>query len=328
MPIEIPVIDISGIETDPLEYDENHHASILRQALETTGFFYLKQTIISSAQKSEVLEQSEKFFALPEDKKRCLFDAKLNRGYTAMGEETLDPSNQKKGDTKEGYYIGRDITDKSEINHSEFRGPNIYPDEMSLNLPNWKSIMDAYYNQACSLCRQLVRLIALALELPAEYFDHHFSQPLAVLRLLQYSQEISNVDEGVLACGAHSDYGFLTLLLTNNISGLQIYYQDEWIDVEPKCDCYVVNIGDMLERWTNGKYKSTLHRVVLSSPTTSLVSSRRLSAPFFFEPNYNTVVKCLPLNKLGKPKYEPVTSGEYLKSKYTQTHADYTIVEN
>ena len=192
----------------------------------------------------------------------------------------------------------------------------------------------------------LVRILALSLELPVTSLDLYFTDPLAVLRLLRYDTTVSDVSGGVMGCGAHSDYGCFTLLLTNEVNGLQIYVNDdgsgdgsgsgsggsgggggEWRDIPPLGTTgFIVNIGDMLSRWTNDVYKSTVHRVVVSSGSSSGSNSnttRRLSAPFFFEPNYDTIVHCINTTLLGESIYTPICSGEYLKEKYMTTHEDF-----
>lgn len=149
---------------------------------------------------------------------------------------------------------------------------------------------------------------------------------MAFLRLLHYSSEKSNVEKGVYACGAHSDYGMVTILAMDDNPGLQIMLCDKdadretWIDVTPPpIGTFVVNLGDMLERWTNAKYKSTIHRVV------SVSGKERYSIPFFYEPAFDTVVSCLEccIGEDGIVKYPKTTSGEHLLSKYRETHSDF-----
>ena len=340
---KIPIIDIRNISGD--DFDDEL-VSTCHEALTKTGFFYLKQDIISSSSMKELLELSDKYFNLPVDIKQNHFNAKLNRGYTGYKEETLDPDQQTSGDTKEGFYVGIDVTDEDKINPEKFKGPNVYPSETEL--PEFKSIVDKYINKALILCRRLVVLIALTLKLPPHSLDDNFTDPLAVLRLIRYSFEPSNIDEGVLGCGSHSDYGFITLLLTSMHRGLQVWVNEkkEWVDIEPLQDTFIVNIGDMLQRWSNGLYRSTLHRVVISSSSSSSSSlsssssttecnsdsntagGARLSAPFFFEPNYDTIIHSLvetstEIKGGDGIKYPPIKSGDYLKEKYRKTHADF-----
>ena len=327
----IPLVDLGTLDT-------TNAVEAIRSACEDVGFFYLipGESLFPQSLMDDVFARSKAFFDLDTHSKRPLFNPVLNRGYTGLGEETLDPEKQSCPDTKEGYYIGREVPlDKS--NADMFCGPNIWPDEAALGLSGWRATMAAYHEQATTLCMHLLSIFALGLGLPAQYFHPSFREPLAVLRLLRYSMEPSDVERGVLGCGAHSDYGFITLLLTNEVPGLQILYNDEWVPVPPKKNAFVVNIGDMLERWTNGRYRSTVHRVVMQPTTTTTTTAvddagtgselrqqevERLSCPFFFEPSYSTRVECLP--GMGVAKFEPVISGDYLKAKYMGTHADYT----
>jgi len=305
--MKIPTIDLNIEEASA-------SASKLREALETTGFFYLKQNLLAREELEAVLKGADAFFSLPIEVKRPLFDSSLNRGYTSMGEETLDPETQKTGDTKEGYYIGRHVTELDKMNVDKFTGANVYPPEDETGLDGWRKTMDGYVVKARRVCEVLLKLIACSLDLSEDYFDSFFTEPLVMLRLLRYSPQPSAPNDGVLGCGKHSDYGCLTLLLTNEVPGLQILHDGEWVDVAPIAyQGFIVNIGDMLERWSNGRFKSTVHRVVTVQHAPGETPRARLSAPFFFEPNYDTVVECLP--NLGSPKWPPCTSGEYLKSK-------------
>ena len=180
--------------------------------------------------------------------------------------------------------------------------------------------MERYFTEASNVGYRLVQLLALAIGVDEHYFDDAFQDPMAVLRLLHYAKEQSRPEDGVYACGAHSDYGMVTLLLTDSNPGLQIYTKDgEWIDVPPRPTLFVVNLGDMLERWTNGLFRSTKHRVLTSS------ENERYSIPFFYEPAFDTEVTCIDVccSKDNPAKWKPTTSGQHLLDKYKQTHADF-----
>jgi len=128
---------------------------------------------------------------------------------------------------------------------------------------------------------------------------------------------ISDEDAGRFAAGAHSDYGCLTILFAP-MPGLQILRNNVWLDVQPLPDGFVINIGDMLERWTGGLYKSTIHRVVNRS------GEERYSCPFFFEPDFESIIKPLPgCEPKDLSEYQAVTSGEYLLQRYSETHEIY-----
>ena len=243
-----------------------------------------------------------------------------------MQEETLDPQNQTQGDTKEGYYIGKEIPPEDpRYDPKKLRGPNQWPS--STVCRNFRPVMEEYYQTMCDLGLSVVRFLAVALDLPEHYFDSAFMEdpagPMASIRLLHYASVDSIPDRGIFACGAHSDYGMITLLLTDDNPGLQVLTKDqEWVDVPPIPNAFVVNLGDMLERWTNGLFRSTKHRVL-----TTANGTERYSIPFFYEPSFDTVVECLEICKRvdpnGRARYPPTTSGQHLLDKYKQTHADF-----
>lgn len=321
MSLHIPTIRLNAP-------DKAQTVEELRRACTDVGFFYLVDHGIESEFLEQVLEQSKRLFELPLESKKKLCDPVMTRGYTGMEEETLDPKNQRKGDTKEGFYLCDDIAETDpRYNPAKFTGPNQWPSKETC--PDMKDpalfqkTMSEYFDRMSSLGLAVTRLIALALGLDEHRFDQDFDQPLAALRLLHYAAEKSAPDDGVFACGAHSDYGMITLLLTDENPGLQIQSTDgEWIDAPPMKNAFVVNLGDMLERWTNGLFRSTLHRVVTK------VDGERYSIPFFYEPNFDTVVECLSVccSEESPPKYPPTTSGEHLLEKYRQTHADFDPV--
>jgi len=181
--------------------------------------------------------------------------------------------------------------------------------------------MERYREEADGVCRELVRCFALAVSDDEYLFDRHFDPASSFLRLIHYSDEPSDVDAGVYGCGAHSDYGMITLLLTDDNPGLQVLKGGEWTDVPPKEGAFVVNIGDMFERWTNGKFRSGVHRVV----TPREGARERYSAPFFFDPDFDAVVEVLEsCCDGGRPaRFPPISSGRYLLDKYRATHADF-----
>jgi len=301
----------------------------LRSASTDCGFFYLENHGISPQLLQETMEQTKLLFDLPLAEKQRLSDKVMSRGYTAMEEETLDPQKQTKGDTKEGFYIGKDVpVDDAEYNPAKLSGPNQWPSaEASPSFRDpatFQAVMNDYRAECHRVGFRLVQLLAMAilgLDDDEHYFDAHFQNPLLTLRLLHYSQEPSQIDHGIYACGAHSDYGMITLLLTDDNPGLQIFLTEtqEWIDVPPRPDAFVVNLGDMLERWTNGLFRSTIHRVVTNG------TAERYSIPCFYDPHFDTMVRVLDVccSDDHPPQYPPTTSGKHLMDKYKQTHADF-----
>ena len=319
-------------------------ASSLRDASINVGFFYLEGHSISQDLIDNVLTQSQILFALPMEQKMLLSDKKLTLGYTRFEEETLDPKNQVKGDTKEGYYIGNEVS-VEDMDAKKLKGPNVWPTPShNCNMTDeqcrlFRETMESYRREATRVCMELVKYFALALTAGSNsssssssngssggngnphLLDEHFTNPPTYIRLLHYSAEESKPSEGVYACGGHSDYRMVTLLLTDENPGLQIQTKDGlWIDVPPKMGVFVVNIGDMFERWTNGLFKSTVHRVI-----TPKDAKERYSVPFFFDPDWDALVECLEscCSEDNPPKYPPITAGQHLLNMHGQTHADF-----
>ena len=315
------------IPTISLNASQEDIVSSLRDACINVGFFYLEDHSIPQSLLDNVFAQSRQLFTLPMDQKLELSDSLLTRGYTRFGEETLDPMNQIRGDTKEGFYIGDEV-DVKLMDPKKLKGPNVWPTAANCNMRNeqcglFRVTMERYRQEAVRVCMELVRYFAVSLTSRStpHLFDEYFTEPTTFLRLLHYSAEESAPSKGVYACGAHSDYGMLTLLLTDDNPGLQIQTKDGiWVDVPPKKGAFVVNIGNMFERWTNGLFKSTIHRVI-----TPKGSKERYSVPFFFEPNFDALVECLEscCDEDNPAKYPPITAGQHLLNMYASTHADF-----
>jgi isopenicillin N synthase-like dioxygenase len=274
---------------------------------------------VDAALLQQVYSEMAHFFKQPRAEKEKVLANKYMRGYTSMNEETLDPAVQTRGDTKEGYYICRHTDESSPDMQYPLHGPNVFPDENEY--PRFRGVMEKYHAVMSELGLAVAKLFADAAGARGAFDgDGLFDKPMAALRLLHYDAVPSDVASGVFGAGAHTDYGLLTLLSTDENPGLQIWYKDQqWIDVPPRADAFIVNIGDMGERWTNGLFKSTRHRVV------NLTGKERYSVPFFYEPNYTCRVECFPscVSDENPAKYEPTTSGEHLVAMYKATHAGF-----
>ncbi len=172
------------------------------------------------------------------------------------------------------------------------------------------------------LAARIMQVFAVALHLPEDAFAATIDKPISALRALNYPEQAVPPKPGQLRAGAHTDYGSLTILLPQAGSGgLQILDPaGEWVDVPPVPGAFVINIGDLMARWTNDRWVSTLHRVV-NPQLAAGASSRRQSFAFFHQPNWHQEIACLPtcLAPGEKPKYEPVLSGPYLMSKFQAT---------
>lgn len=193
----------------------------------------------------------------------------------------------------------------------------IWPDDP----PGFKDAWQAYYRAMEDLAERIMRVFATALHLPQDFFDPYIDQPISALRALNYPAQSKAPRPGQLRAGAHTDYGSLTILLPQAGSrGLEIKAADgRWISVPPIPGAFVINIGDLMARWTNDRWVSTLHRVV--NPPEKAGRERRQSFAFFHQPNWHAEISCLPscLQEGGQAKYETVRSGPYLMAKFQAT---------
>jgi isopenicillin N synthase-like dioxygenase len=196
--------------------------------------------------------------------------------------------------------------------------PTIWPEAPA----GFREAWQAYYAEMEGLAARIMRVFAVALELPETYFDSFIDKPISALRALNYPHPTSPPLPGQLRAGAHSDYGSLTILLPEAASGgLEIFTPEKgWRPVPPVPGAFIINLGDLMARWTNDCWVSTLHRVV-NPPADASGSTRRQSFAYFHQPNWHAEIACLPscLAPGERPKYEPVLSGPYLMSKFQST---------
>ncbi|KAK8503078.1 hypothetical protein V6N13_025838 [Hibiscus sabdariffa] len=302
--------------------DIHQSVSLLKQACLDCGFFYVVNHGISQEFMDEVFVQSKKFFDLPLDEKMKILRSEKHRGYTPLLDEHLDLENQVHGDYKEGYYIGVNVPENDPESEKPFNGRNVWPE--SGVLPGWRETMEKFHHEALEVVKEVARIIALALDLEVDFFDKPdiLGKPIAILRLLHYEGKISDPSKGIYGAGAHSDFGFVTLLATDDVMGLQICRDKDakpqiWEYVTPIKGAFIVNLGDMLERWSNCIFKSTLHRVLGNGQD-------RYSIAYFVEPNHDCLVECLPTCKSenNPPKFPPIRCSTYLSQRYKDTHAD------
>ncbi|KAL3829926.1 hypothetical protein ACJIZ3_018728 [Penstemon smallii] len=301
--------------------DVRSSVSLLKQACLDSGFFYVINHGIDNEFMDEVFSQSKKFFSLPLEEKMKLLRNEKHRGYTPVFDERLDAPNQIHGDYKEGYYIGVEVPEDDPDAQKPLSGPNLWPPTDIM--PMWREVMEKYHREALEVARAVSRLVALALDLNFDFFDQPkmLGKPIATLRLLHYEDQTSDPAKGIFGAGAHSDFGLITLLATDDVVGLQICKDKDakpqiWEYVPPVKGAFIVNLGDMLERWSNCIFRSTLHRVLGNG-------RERYSIAYFVEPNHDCIVECLPTCQSEKnpPKFPPIKCADYVAQRYEDTHA-------
>jgi len=313
----LPVIDISGLASSN-DADRKAVAEALRAACIDKGFFYCAGHGIPQGLMDAVFSETRALFAQSPEEKLELEKSKrskANRGYEVLGGQTLEAGAAP--DRKEGYYIGLEMPQNHPlVAAGRFnRGPNVWPQ----NLPGFRPTMLAYYAAMQALGERLMQGIALSLDLPENHFDGYEIEPLSTLRLLHYPPQRPDAAKDEKGAGAHTDWGAITLLMQDDVGGLQVFDKkaESWIHAEPISGAFVVNLGDAMARWTNDLYKSTLHRVVNAS------GRERYSVPFFYDGAPDFEVVCIPtcLVPGEQPKYQPTTVEGHLMEMYAKTYA-------
>ena len=270
-----------------------------------------------------VSQTSKLFFALPLAQKH-LVDRPSDdavRGYSAVGEEGLSYSLEEAapGDLKESFSIGSVDVPDDDYHHGPAAGahfaPNLWPD-----IAGFRESYSEYFSAMSDLSRSLMRIFALALGLTETFFDDKLDKHISMFRVLSYPPQRQKPLPNQMRAGVHSDYGSLTIVLPDG-PGLQVINKEgQWVDVPQVEGSLVVNIADLMMQWTNDEWVSTLHRVANPPFDDAMRNTRRQSLVFFHQPNYDALVECLPgCIKPGQlPRYEPVTSGDHLTSKFVK----------
>ena len=316
----LPIIDVSGLRSTELVNRETVGRA-LRAACVDKGFLYVTGHGIPQNLRDAVFRESVSFFELPagEKNKINLAHSACNRGYEPLQAQSLDADAPP--DLKEGFYSGRhSAADDPRVMAGKFgHGPNQWPDM----LPHFQQVMEAYHAKMVDLGRLMMRGIALSLGLAENHFAPFCQDEIATLRLLHYPPQPAHPDPGEMGCGAHTDFGTLTFLMQDACGGLQV--RDEkagWIHADPVPESYVVNLGDMMARWTNDTYHSTLHRVV------NMSGRERYSVPFFYMGNPDYPVRCIStcLEDGVTPTYPETTVVQHFQEMYRATYAASALI--
>ena len=320
----LPVIDLSLVDGgDPWR---DHVAAQIDWAAAEFGFFYVVGHGIDSGLIDSIYAMSRRFFAQAEAEKQKIgmaLGGRAWRGYFPVGGELTSG----RPDRKEGLYFGEELSEDDPRVRAgmPLHGPNLFP-----RLPGYNDAVLDYMRALTGLGHKLMACIGRGLKLGDHYFvDRYTNHPTTLFRIFHYPSSAQAAEGETQGVGAHTDYGLLTILSQDDIGGLQIRYEDRWIDVPPVRGSFVCNIGDMLERLTSGRYTSALHRVVNRTPHS------RLSMPFFFDPRFDAELAAIPNVGPSSPRPEIVerwdgidlrevngTYGDYLLGKVSKVFPD------
>ncbi|XP_070532482.1 uncharacterized protein [Ptychodera flava] len=308
-----PIIDFSAYSLQRTSPDRETFTNLIdsvRNSLSSDGFLYLSNHGISKEEVDKAFSQALKFFKLTKDVKAKYAkddETSSNYGYCESGRETLNP--HRPADFKESFlYIPKPLVKKM-------------PED---ELPDFEETLLSLYQKCAQLGNRMLEVLARGLNLKDPY---HFvkankeiggSENETMMRYIHYPaiEDDTELVEGQIRCGEHTDFGLITLLFQDDKGGLEVQTKDgEFIPVPPIEGTIVVNIGDLMQRWTTDKLVSNVHRVVMPKDEDARRSSR-LSISFFYYPDRDYVVNCID----GSDKYQPITMGEFLKQKLEEAY--------
>ena len=315
----VPLIDVgAALGGDPDAIDAA--GAEIDQACVTSGFFAITGHGVPSELVNDIVSVARAFFRLERSEKDTVapptaFDF---RGYLGLDTTSLAATlgDETPPDLCESFNIsGFDdaaVRERATVTGYEaiFR-ENLWPQRPR----ELRSTFEAYYQRLEHLCLAMLPLFARGLDLPDDWFDDKVTDHTSLLLANWYPPVTGELRPGQLRRGAHTDYGAFTVIAVEQIPGLQINMDGDWVDVPMVPDAFVVNIGDLLARWTNDRWVSTLHRVVV--PAGAERSEDRVSIPFFFQPAFGTVVDTIPttINDDNPKHYGPVIAGEWITAK-------------
>lgn len=309
--INIPRLDLAQYLHGSSE-DKKKFSNDIGKAFTDTGFVTITNHGLSKELMDKLYQEIQRFFLLPEETKLQYEKIELagQRGYTSKGREKAKDA--KTPDLKEFWQTGQYIEDNDPVKAD-------YPDNLIVEeAPDFNTVTKETYKKLEQTGKQLLNAIAVYLELPENYFDGKVHNGNSILRAIHYFpiQDPDALPADAVRAGAHEDINLITLLIGASADGLEVLTRDgEWFPIKAHGEDIVVNVGDMLQRLTNNKLRSTTHRVV--NPPRELMKSSRFSVPFFLHPKSSMDLTCLPsCVEENKPKsFENITAGEYLDER-------------
>ena len=318
MAATVPIIDLGKfIHGDEASRAES--VAAVQKALVDVGFLMISNHGVPDELIPRIEKAALDFFDLPQETKDrySLGGKKANRGYGAVGTRTIGASEDKTllPSLQEGFGISNvDIPEDDPFYQTDIAKRiftrNVWPKEQ----PDFEFAATSYYREMSRIFKQVMALFAVALKLPENYFEQMLTKHGSTLRLVHYPAIEREPVLGEVRAGAHTDTGTMTILhIDDTPAALQVRTRSgEWIDINKVPGTFIINIGDLMMRWTNDLWTSNLHRVA-NPPLVNGRSTRRLSVVFFCQNNYDTLVECLPTCSSSEnlAKYAPVISSNY-----------------
>ena len=304
----IPVIDLTSLRdgTDP-----DAVAAALHAASRNLGFIYVAGHGIPAATIDNARASAYAFFHAPEETRSAVSVSRHHRGWLRQGGARMQ--DDASVDLKESFIWGYEDASGLTVSDHPLRGPNQWP----AAVPSMQSAAMAYFEAAHEVAFQLMRGFARGLDLPEEFFLQHCSRPISRASYVYYPPQPADQDGARFGVGPHTDFGVLTVLCQDDVGGLQVQdINGEWLQAPPVEGTLIVNVGDLLSRWTDGAYKSTPHRVINTS------GRERLSLVLAFDPDPETLIDARDVfGEHYTPADEPVSCGDYLVQRFARAFA-------
>lgn len=326
----IPTIDVSPLRNGGAAAKRDV-ARQIDAACVDTGFFIVAGHGVPQALIETTRQTAIDFFALPAEEKMKVQrpPAKISRGYNWLGDRSVAYSMGQAAppDIQEAFAFGpertADLASRVDATSAQMYAPNIWPQRPD----GFKQTMLAYYDAMQDLASDVLRAMAVALEVDEAYFAEKFDRQASVTRIIRYPAVREQPQPGQLRAGQHTDYGAMTFVRGDDVpGGLQVRHRNGgWIDVHIPRDGFCCNIGDLLMRWSNDRWVSTLHQVAVPPPDAA--PTDRISLVFFQYPNPDAVIRCFPSCMGAAEKYPPITVAEHylgklMKAAHSRLNAD------
>jgi len=307
----LPVIDLSPFLRESTQVERMGTAREIRSACIDIGFFYLTGHGFTQPELNAVLTQGRSFFALPFEEKMKVLSLNVDMpGFVRTGGLDPEKNRDKVVDIKERFSLSRELMPDEQVNANSRTGKSQWPPRELL--PEFEPTMKAYIARLRGVADSLNHAFALSLNLPEDHFDRDYRYPGMSLMLNFYPPvDPSKLKATQWSFSPHADYTAFTILLQDSSGGLQARNSaGDWIDVPPKDGTFVVNVGNLLARWTNDLYTSTLHRAL------HVGNDPRISGAFFVYPDSRAVVRCLETcqGPDNPPRYEAVITDDYVRT--------------
>ncbi|HWK46638.1 MAG TPA: 2-oxoglutarate and iron-dependent oxygenase domain-containing protein [Stellaceae bacterium] len=307
----IPVIDIAGVRRHEPDATKLAAAAI-HEACVTSGFFYIKNHGVPDPVIDGAVAQARQFFHLPIEQKRKVAVNARHRGFNALGDALMYEASRP--DQKEFFSIGLELPedDPDVVAGEKLRGPNNWPADM----PDFRMALSGYYDALGACGADLMRAVAVSLGRTEDFFADKYRKRLQRTQIIYYPSQPPDIEDDQFGVAPHTDFGCVTLLWQDQNGGLEVLERStkSWLPAPPIPGTLVVNVGDLLGRWTNDRYASTPHRVVNRS------GRERFSIATFYDPDYQALIDP---RALGTPesecRYEPVPAGDHIIGRISRS---------